>query len=237
MSLSHSFRRCAAATGGASLIILATASVASAHVTVDPSTTAAGSYSVLTFSVPHGCDGSATTEVTLQIPEQIVTVTPTVNPNWTIKKVMQQLDTPVDDGHGGQYTERVAEVVYTARTPLPDGYRDTMALSLKLPDASGSTLVFPTIQTCEKGETAWTQTVAEGQPEPEAPAPAITLTAAEVGDDLAMVQTASDVSPTSAEAAEGLSSSSSTVTWIALILGALGLVAGGIALVRTRAHS
>ena len=178
MSRSRSVRRLAAG-GGAALIVLATASAASAHVTVTPSTTAASAYSVLTFAVPHGCEGSATTTVAIQIPDDFVTVTPSINPSWTVTKEMEKLAEPVDDGHGGQYTERVAQVVYTAKTPLPDGYRDTFEVSVKLPDSAGSDLVFPTIQTCEKGETAWTQTVAEGQPEPEHPAPSVTLTAAE----------------------------------------------------------
>ncbi len=73
---------------------------------------------------------------------------------------MEDLAEPVDDGHGGQYTQRVAEIVYTARTPLPHDHRDTFELSLKLPDAAGETLVFPAVQTCEEGESAWVQVTA-----------------------------------------------------------------------------
>ena len=58
---------------------LALAAPASAHVTVDPSTTAAGSYTVLTIAVPHGCEESSTTKVAIKIPEQILSVTPTRN--------------------------------------------------------------------------------------------------------------------------------------------------------------
>ena len=43
-------------------------SPASAHVTITPSTTAAGAFAVLEVSVGHGCEGSPTTEITIQMP-------------------------------------------------------------------------------------------------------------------------------------------------------------------------
>ncbi|OLT52616.1 DUF1775 domain-containing protein [Cellulosimicrobium sp. CUA-896] len=148
------------------------ATVASAHVTVTPSVTTADSYTVLTFAFGHGCGESATTEIAIQMPEQVISVAPAVHPGWDVEKVMQDLETPVDDGHGGEYTERVAEVVYTAKTPVPNGYRDSFELSLKLPDAAGETLDFPTVQTCEEGETAWVEIPAEGQTSDDLESPA-----------------------------------------------------------------
>ena len=56
------------------------AAPASAHVTITPSDTAAGAYTVLTVSVGHGCEGSPTTALDIQIPEQILSVTPTLLP-------------------------------------------------------------------------------------------------------------------------------------------------------------
>ena len=165
-------------------LLVAGAGAAAAHVTVTPSLTSAGSYSVLTFSVGHGCDGSPTTKIAIQMPEQVLAVTPTRNPEWEVEKQMATLDEPVEDAHGNEITERVDQVVYTARTPLPDGYRDTFELSLQLPaDAAGETLAFPVIQTCEQGETGWTETPADGQDpeELETPAPSFEVTAA--GDD------------------------------------------------------
>ena len=53
-----------------------------------------------------------------------------VNPNWDVEKVMETLDEPIHGEHG-EITERVGEVVYTAKTPLPDGYRDAFTLSLR----------------------------------------------------------------------------------------------------------
>ncbi|MBD5785702.1 YcnI family protein [Cellulosimicrobium terreum] len=241
------------AVGAAALttgLVVAGASVASAHVTVTPNVTTAGSYGVLTFALSHGCDGSATTKVSIQMPEQVITVAPTVNAGWDVEKVMEDLDTPVDDGHGGQYTERVSEVVYTATTPLADGYRDAFELSLKLPEAAGETLIFPTVQTCEEGETAWVQVPAEGEvaDDLESPAPAFVLTAAEESADAADGTAAEDVAAEDADesanqaASEDGAATATTsddaatpvVTWVALALGAAGLVLGLLAFLRTR---
>jgi hypothetical protein len=48
-------------------LALAVPMAASAHVGVTPDTTAAGSYANLTFGVPHGCDGSATSQFGLTV--------------------------------------------------------------------------------------------------------------------------------------------------------------------------
>ena len=60
-----------AAALGALALTLGGAAAAQAHVTVNADTAEAGAYSVLTVSVPHGCDGSATTKVAIQIPDGI----------------------------------------------------------------------------------------------------------------------------------------------------------------------
>jgi uncharacterized protein YcnI len=160
------------------LIVLAAAGTASAHVSIAEDEVAAGSTALITFQFSHGCDGSPTTGVRIQMPAEVAQVTPTINPNWDVTKTMETLDTPIEGGHGEQITERVAEVVYTAKTPVLDGYRDVFVLSVAIPDdAAGTTLSFPTIQTCEEGETAWIEIPAEGQDqdELEAPAPSVAV--------------------------------------------------------------
>lgn len=162
------------ALGTGTLLALAPALSASAHVSASASSTAAASYSVVTFSVPHGCAGSPTLVVEIEIPESILSVTPTVNPNWTVGKVMVPLDEPVEDPHGEAITDRVGSVVYTAvGDGLPDGYRDTFALSLKLPEGeAGDVVEFPTVQTCAEGTAEW---VGDD-------VPSVVLTAAVEGD-------------------------------------------------------
>ncbi|MTB86910.1 YcnI family protein [Aeromicrobium senzhongii] len=229
MSFAQHAARTAALALGSSALVAVAAGAASAHVSVTPSSTAAGSYAVLTFSVGHGCGTSPTTKLAVQVPEEVLSVTPTVNPNWTVEKKMAKLESPSSDGHGAEQSERVAEVVYTAKTPLADGMRDTISLQLPLPEKEGEKLVFPVIQTCEEGETAWTQTYEEGEDEPESPAPFVVTTEAE-GDGHGHGAAKAEDEP--AEAGTG----SDALGWSGVVLGALGLVAGGAALARTRSR-
>jgi len=228
--------------------------VAGAHVTVDPTEHGADGYTVATFAFSHGCDGSPTTEIAVQIPEEILGVAPSLNPNWEVEKVMEPVDPPATGPHGEEITERVAEVVYTAKEPVADGYRDTFEFSFYAPDLPGETLSFPTIQTCEEGSNDWIQIAEEGEEEPESPAPQIVLVAGEghgddgdgtaadgtdaAGDDGADTgsgdgDTASDESAAPADS-DGDDDGSDALAIAALAVGALGVVVGAAALVTAR---
>jgi uncharacterized protein YcnI len=225
--------RLLAVTAAAALVTLGLAGPASAHVTITPEATAAGSFTVVTMNVPHGCEGSPTTKVAIQIPEDILAVTPTRNPYYDVAKRIEKLPKPVTDAHGNKVTERVASVVYTARTPLPEGQRDALELSLQLPEKAGETLAFPAIQTCAKGETAWTEIPTGGQDaeELEHPAPAFEITeAVEEGSE-----ESAEASHVKVE--DDDSDTGTTVGIVGLVLGALGLVAGGTALFQVRRRS
>lgn len=154
---------------------------ASAHVGVEPvGEPVAGTTTVLAFSWNHGCDGEATTAIRIQIPESVTTVYPTMHPGWTIETVPAApsgLRTTHDE------TDAIAEVVYTAVTPVPDGFRDVIELQVALPDTPGETLSFPTIQECGTTETAWIEVPADGQSADDlgAPAPSVDLVAAPTG--------------------------------------------------------
>ncbi|KAA1418692.1 YcnI family protein [Nocardioides humilatus] len=217
-----------------------TVAPAAAHVTISPNTTAAGAYAVLTVSVPHGCDGSATTEIAIKLPEEIYAVTPTRNPFWTVEKVMQTLDEPITDAHGNEITERVDQVVYTANTPLPDGQRDAFELSLQLPDAAGETLAFPIVQTCEKGETGWTEEAADGQDpeELEHPAPLVTITEADGeghhGGDMDGEEHRDKDADHGDKDADKDDEDGNGLALAGLATGILGIVIGGVALARSR---
>jgi uncharacterized protein YcnI len=233
----------AVGAGAAALAIVGlTAIPASAHVTVTPDTTAAGAYAVLSFSLGHGCEGSPTTKLTIAMPEDIPSVTPAVNPGWTVEKVAEDLEEPVKDSHGNEVTERIAQVVYTAKDPLPDGLRDTVELQVQLPDKEGETLAFPVVQSCVEGETGWTETAADGQdPETlESPAPTLTITEAsgeghhggasdegdEHGED-------ADTSASADSDHSGDGSGNDGLAIGGLVAGIGGLALGGLALARS----
>lgn len=246
----RTFARLAALPAATAAVALSFAAPASAHVTATPSTAAAGAYTVVTFSVGHGCEGSPTTRIEIQVPESVLSVTPSRHPFYDVEKTIEQLDEPVADAHGNEVTERTASIVYTATTPLPDGQRDAFELSFQLPDAEGETLSFPTIQTCQKGETGWVEVPADGQDadELESPAPAFEIVAAEAGGHGgdASAEPAADEADEAAEEPEGSADetvaadggeASPALGWAGLVAGLLGLAAGGLALARTRSSS
>ncbi|MCZ4499667.1 MAG: hypothetical protein JWQ74_2220 [Marmoricola sp.] len=218
------------------------AAPALAHVSISPQEGAAGSYTVATVSVPHGCDGSATTKVTIAVPDQIIEVTPTRNALWDVTKTTKKLDTPIKAEDGDEITEKVDTVVYTAKTPLPDGYRDAFELSFQVPDSVGTTLAFPTIQKCVKGETAWTETTTEGADEPEHPAPTIKVTAAtgEDGHHASSTDESTETTGTTGASATlkhdeaDSAGASKGLAYTGLGVGILGLLAGAAALAKSR---
>lgn len=213
------------------VLVLGGAGIASAHVTVSPDHGRAGTYAVLTVNVPHGCDGSATNRVAIKIPKQVRSVTPTRHPEWEVDTETTDRDTPVTDEHGNEVTDRVSTVVYTTDDPLPDEQRAAFELSVQLPDTPGTTLVFPTVQTCEHGETAWVETPASGQhaDELEHPAPTVAI------DSAADEQHAG--SDNDSAAADAGTSAPSGWSIAAVVTGGLGLVLAALAVWRTRRRS
>lgn len=193
------------------LLALAAPMSASAHVSASATSTAAGSYTVVTFAVPHGCDASATTKITIDIPESILSVTPTVNANWTISENTEALESAIDDA-----TVRDAQIVYTALVPLADGLRDTFELSLKLPDGEvGDVVEFPVTQDCVEGQTLWTGD----------DVPSVTLTAAVEGDGHGHESETDEHADNSAQVSEA---SGAHTDVLARVLGIAGLVLGAV---------
>jgi uncharacterized protein YcnI len=231
MSTRRTLTAAALATSG----LLGLAGPAQAHVSPSERTAPAGSYLTFALRVPHGCteDGN-TTKVEVQIPDGITSVTPEVVAGWTIARTLEPLDPPIDDGEGGQITERTSVITWTGG-PLAHDQLEQFGLSVKLPDEPG-TILFPTIQTCDNGQsTAWIEATPAGGAEPEHPAPAIEVTAATEdehgdGDDAASASVDDDEDEDEDEG-DG-ATTALAVTGIGL--GAVGIVLGGSALRRAR---
>ncbi|MDX2270362.1 MAG: YcnI family protein [Cyanobacteriota bacterium] len=141
-----------------------------AHVTVWPKEAPANGYAKLTFRVPHGCEGSPTTKVRVQLPKGSLSVKPMVHPGWEISTVKVKLDTPIES-HGKPITETVAEVVWTGG-PLLDEFMDEFSLSLKLPDLPDQVVPIPVVQECEQGVHRWIEVAAPGEDPEELAEPA-----------------------------------------------------------------
>jgi hypothetical protein len=108
---------------------------------------------------------------------------------------------------------------------------------MKMPNMPGETLLFPAIQRCEQGENRWVEPMVEGEPEPDYPAPAVLLTASTGGhgssagsDDAASSgeEPATDGEETvaAAESAAVEDDDDDALVWVAVALGAAGLLAG-----------
>ena len=126
---------------------------------------------------------------------------------------------------------------FAADTYDIDELRDALVLSVKLPDAAGSTLYFPTLQSCETGQTDWSEIAKDGQ-DPhslKAPAPSITISAAADAHAPASHSASADSAPAAAtdQAAAVTGSGADARSWAGLAAGLGGLVLGGVAFARS----
>jgi periplasmic copper chaperone A len=163
---------------GAALVL---APPAAAHVTANPSSAVAGEFTKLDFRVPHGCEGSATTSLTVRMPDGVLFVSPEVVPGWKESVTTAKFSEPVEV-FGERHTEGVRTVTWRGG-PLLEGRMLDFGVSLRLPDNVGKTLYFPSVQRCEKGVHRWITIPVEGQEEPEEPAPGVELIAAEATEE------------------------------------------------------
>lgn len=162
----------------ASAVAMGSCSVALAHVTVRPADAPADSYAHLTFTVPHGCNGSATTVLRIKLPEGILSAKPQMKPGWNVEIKSRKLEAPVQGPHGKTVTDVVDEVVWRGG-PLPDNLYDTFGLVVRLPDKEGQSLYFPAEQECEQGVARWIEIPQAGQTSDKlrTPAPVVRLKA------------------------------------------------------------
>ena len=200
----------------------------------------AGAYTEVQLRIGHGCDGSPTTKVEVQVPESVVAATPFRIAGWDAASAEAPLDPPVDDGEGGSITERTSTVTWTATdgNVLPDHQVQDFGISVKVPDQVGEVLYFKTIQTCEQGSTDWiTEWDGKGE-EPEHPAPAVTVIAAEeeAGHGGGEATTTTEVTATEGASSsdDGSDGGSSTIAIVALVAGLGGLALGGAAFAKGR---
>jgi len=142
----------------AAMLAVATlvASSASAHITLQNREATIGAFYKAVFVVPHGCAGSATTKIRVQIPDGVIDVKPMPKPGWNIETVKAKYAKPYDFFHGGKLTEGVKEVDWSGGK-LPDDFYDEFVLSMFLTDdlKPDTMLYFPTVQECEQGINRW----------------------------------------------------------------------------------
>jgi periplasmic copper chaperone A len=154
------------------------ASSARAHITLETHEATIGSSYKAVFAVPHGCAGSATVKIRVQIPEGVIGVKPMPKAGWNVETVEGKYATEYDF-HGGKLSQGVREVDWSGGK-LPDSNYDEFVLIGFLTDSlkPNTMLYFPTVQECEHGVSRWIDIPAEGgagHAHEKSPAPGVKL--------------------------------------------------------------
>ena len=158
-------------------MLLVSCGAASAHVTLETSEAPAASTYKAVLRVGHGCEGSPTLAVRVQIPDGVIAVKPMPKPGWELTTKIEPYAEPVEYFED-TLTEGVREIAWTGGK-LPDAWYDEFVFRGRLPDGeAGTTIWFPVVQECEEGVHRWIEIPAEGKSadDYEEPAPGVTLT-------------------------------------------------------------
>lgn len=173
--ITRTLARVGLAGGGALVLGLALAGLSSAHVSVRPEGTEAGSHTKIIVRVPNESDTAGTVQVRLELPAD--TPFPSVRvqprPGWTAELTRTEFPAPVQVGDR-TLTDAVTAITWTADPGVrigPDQF-DEFAIAVALPEAG--TYYLPAIQTYDDGEIVeWAEEPVEGGEEPDRPAPSL----------------------------------------------------------------
>ncbi|MDE2379406.1 DUF1775 domain-containing protein [Bradyrhizobium sp.] len=153
-------------------------SPALAHVYLEgKQATVGGSYKAV-FAVPHGCAGSPTVKIRVQIPEGVISVKPMPKAGWSVDVVDGKYSAEYSY-HGNRISSGAKEVVWSGGK-LPDRNYDEFVVATYLTDGlkPNTTLYFPVVQECENGVSRWIDIPAEGaghSHDSKTPAPGVKL--------------------------------------------------------------
>lgn len=159
------------------MALLAASAPAFAHVTLETQEAPVGGTYKAVLRVPHGCEGSPTVKIRVQIPEGMIAVKPMPKPGWTLETVKGKYAAAYDY-YGTSTSEGVTEVVWSGGR-LPDEFYDEFVFRSYLTTGlkPGAHLYFPVVQDCEVGTDRWIEIPAEGKDSDdyETPAPGLKL--------------------------------------------------------------
>jgi uncharacterized protein YcnI len=212
---------------------------ARAHISLHPNTIPAGAFVTIDVRVPGEQAGAYAYKVDMLIPPGFTAIDTQSVLGWSVKEIIRKLATPIQSDNG-PVSEEVAQIVWTGDRSqlgrLENGQFIQFPLSIAMPsNIAGQTLAFKTVQYYSNGKAIhWI-----GPPSAEYPAPTVKATAkGGVIEDVA----GGEAGPTPSEAPAALSARASTpaspsvmksnggisesLGIAALILGALGLLAG-----------
>lgn len=161
----------------AAALLLAATTAAFAHITLETGEAPVGSGYKAVFRVPHGCDGSPTVRLRVEIPEGFIDAKPMPKPGWSLKLVKGKY-AGTYKLWGAEIGEGLKEVDWSGGI-LPDDEYDEFVIHGVLASSlsPGTTLRFPVVQECAKGVSRWIEIPAKGaDPDSvEHPAPGLKL--------------------------------------------------------------
>jgi uncharacterized protein YcnI len=223
---------------------LLTATAAQAHISLHPNTIPAGAFATLDIRVPGEQEGAHVTKVDTLFPSGFTGVDYENVPGWSAKVIETKLATPVKED-GETIDTQVSQIVWTWTGPqgkVNNGQFTDFPLSLAIPaSATGKALEFRTVQTYSDGQVVhWIEPSLTA----EHPSPRINVTAKgglieevagdEAGPEAGQTGSSSATPASGTPAAKSSAGASRSLGITALILGALGLLAGIVALITAR---
>ena len=114
-------------TGFVVVAVTLAVSPALAHVSLETKQATVGSSYKAVFMVPHGCAGSATTKIRVQIPEGVIGVKPMPKAGWTLETIKGKYAAEYAY-HGSKMSEGVKEVAWSGGK-LPDDNYDEFVVT------------------------------------------------------------------------------------------------------------
>ena len=142
-------------------VISAGPQIALAHATLETATAKSGAPWKGVVRIGHGCEGTATTNLRISIPEGVIGVHPMPKAGWKLEIISGLYAKPYDL-YGKSVTEGARELIWSGGS-LPDAFYDEFVFTGMVAKGVSGTLPVPVIQTCEKGLQNWTEIAAQGQ--------------------------------------------------------------------------
>ncbi|MBY5396457.1 DUF1775 domain-containing protein [Rhizobium leguminosarum] len=147
--------------GLAALLSVTALASAEAHVTFLDREAKQESTILAALQVPHGCDGKATTEVRVKLPEGFVFAKPQPKAGWELEVIKGDYQKTYDN-HGDKVKTGAIEVRWKNGN-LSDDFYDTFVIQGKVSGVeAGTSLAFPVTQMCGDTVAAWDQVAKEG---------------------------------------------------------------------------
>jgi periplasmic copper chaperone A len=227
--------------------VLILAASAQAHISIHPNTVPAGAFATLDVRVPGEQAGAYVSKVDLLLPPGFTDVDYEAVPGWSVRTIERKLTTPIEED-GEKIDSEISQLVWTWTGPLgkvQDGQFIQFPLSVTIPDQASGALEFRTVQTYSDGQVVhWIDPSLEA----EHPSPRINVTGKggvveDVAGDEAGPQAGQGAAGTAsspagavpaAPAAVSSARASKGLAIAALIVGALGLLVGSLALIGSR---